>query len=212
MEAVYNHCREQCNIDLKVVRIPIIEDRMPPDYSSFDWIIESLKDEPVCTPCVFACQMGKGRTTVGLVSACLIKEIQITKELRKMEELRLITPETLHDLIFEKFERLPDVPKTAEEEDPLAKGEFEVIKQLVSSTPGTMEAKRKVDIIIDKCAPPPKGNGVQNLRECIIETKWKYDVAPEDKQKEWKQMILNFMQRYFYLICFATYALEVGFK
>merc|ERR1712107_318576 len=47
-------------------------------------------------------------------------------------------------------------------------------------------------------------------RECIIETKWKYDVAPEDKQKEWKQMILNFMQRYFYLICFATYALEVG--
>ena len=28
------------------------------------------------------------------------------------------------------------------------------------------------------------------------ETKWKYDVAPEDKQKEWKQMILNFMQRF----------------
>ena len=26
--------------------------------------------------------MGKGRTTVGLVTACLIKEIQITKELR----------------------------------------------------------------------------------------------------------------------------------
>merc|ERR1712156_728235 len=48
------------------------------------------------------------------------------------------------------------------------------------------------------------------MGECIIETKWKYDVAPEDKQKEWKQMILNFMQRYFYLICFATYALEVG--
>lgn len=211
MEAVYNHCREVCNIDLKVVRIPVAEERVPPDYS-FDWIIQTLKDEPVATPCVFACQMGKGRTTVGLVCACLIKEIQITKELRKMEELSLISQETLHDLIIEKFERLPDSPKTAEEEDPLAKGEFEVIKQLVSSTPGAMEAKRKVDIIIDKCAPPPKGTGVQNLRECIIETKWKYDVAPEDKQLAFKLMIINFIERYFYMICYATYSLDQGYK
>ena len=29
--------------------------------------------------------MGKGRTTVGLVTACLIKEIQITTELRSVE-------------------------------------------------------------------------------------------------------------------------------
>ena len=27
-----------------------------------------------------------------------------------------------------------------------------------------------------------QGNGLQNLRECVIETKWKYDVAPEEKQ------------------------------
>ena len=54
------------------------------------------------------------------------------------------------------------------------------------------------------------GTGIQNLRECIIETKWKYDVASEDKQVAWKALILNFMERYFYLICFATYALEHG--
>ena len=91
--------------------------------------------------------------------------------LRKMEEYGLITKETLKDLIFEKFEKIPDYPKTAEEEDPLIhvnsplsigfssdpsvssdrhiftvvflhQGEFEVIKQLVSSTPGTSDAKR----------------------------------------------------------------------
>merc|ERR1712223_1592269 len=49
-----------------------------------------------------------------------------------------------------------------------------------------------------------------NLRWCIIETKWKYDVATEDKQVAWKHLILSFMERYFYLICFATYALEHG--
>jgi len=211
LESVYAYCREKCNVDLQVVRIPIVEDRMPPDYS-FDAIVETLKNEPVATPCVFSCQMGKGRTTVGVVTACLIKEIQITKELRKMEELKLISTETLRDLIYEKFERMPDYPKTAEEEDPLAKGEFEVIKQLVGSTAGAGEAKRKMDIIIDKCSPPPKGNGIQNLRECIIETKWKYDVAPEDKQLAFKQMIINFIERYFYILSFATYALDLGFK
>ena len=41
--------------------------------------------------------------------------------IRKMEELKLISTETLRDLIYEKFERMPDYPKTAEEEDPLAK-------------------------------------------------------------------------------------------
>ena len=60
------------------------------------------------------------------------------------------------------------------------------------------------------CGPQPKGSGLQNLRECIIQTKWKYDVAPEDKQVAWREMILNFMERYFYLICFATYAREHG--
>merc|ERR1712113_861328 len=48
------------------------------------------------------------------------------------------------------------------------------------------------------------------MGECIIQTKWKYDVAPEDKQVAWRQMILSFMERYFYLICFATYAKQHG--
>jgi len=34
LEAVYSYCREKCAVDLQVVRIPIVEDRMPPDYRS----------------------------------------------------------------------------------------------------------------------------------------------------------------------------------
>ena len=123
-----------------------------------------------------------------------------------MNELNLISSETLKDLLFEKFERMMHEP--IEDEDPLCKGEFEVIKQLVETLPGGAEAKRKLDIILDKCGSPPKGAGVQNLRECIIETKWKYDVASEDKQMAYKIMIINFIERYFYLICFAKYSLE----
>ena len=79
--------------------------------------------------------------------------------------------------------------------------------------------------MIDICGPTPKGTGLQNMREAIIESKWKYDVSPEDKQVSqqpsqylliksiqvgWKSLILDFMERYFYLICFAAYALEHG--
>jgi hypothetical protein len=85
-----------------------------------------------------------------------------------------------------------------------------VIKQLIGSLAGSLEAKRKIDIIIDKCGNPPRGVGIQNLRTCIAETKWKFDVSPEERQGAFKVMIINFIERYFYLICFCMYTLENG--
>ena len=125
-----------------------------------------------------------------------------------MEEINLIHPNTLKDLLYTKFEQSSSISK--EEVDPFTRGEFDVIKQLCACVPSSIEAKRKIDIIIDKCGPPPRGAGIQNLRECIIETKWKYDVASEDKQIAYRIMIINFIERYFYTICFAMYALEFG--
>ena len=143
-----------------------------------------------------------------------------------MESIDLVSKATVDDLIFQKFES--PLPNSQDEEDPFMRGEFDVIKELLEKLPAAAEGKRKVDRVIDICGPLPKGqdnlkdlsyrfyfirisgSGAQNLRECIIETKWKYDVASEDKQVAWKALILNFMERYFYLICFATYALEFG--
>ena len=98
--------------------------------------------------------------------------------------MKLIDPETLKSLIYEKFAKLPF---TEEEEDPLARGEFEVIKELCSAYPEASEAKEKIDVIIDKCGPQPRGVG-------IIQTKRKYDVALEDKQAAYKDMIINFIE------------------
>ena len=125
-----------------------------------------------------------------------------------MESIDLVSKATVDDLIFQKFES--PLPRSQDDDDPFIKGEFDVIKELLEKLPASIEGKKKVDRVIDICGPLPKGTGAQNLRECIIETKWKYDVASEDKQVAWKALILNFMERYFYLICFATYALEFG--
>merc|ERR1711936_1341759 len=113
----------------------------------------------------------------------------------------------LKDLLFKKFE---DAPPLHEEVDPLSNGDFEVIKQLLAAVPDAVRAKEKMDKIIDKCGNPPRGVGIQNLRTCIAETKWKFDVSPEERQGAFKVMIINFIERYFYLICFCMYGLEFG--
>ena len=60
------------------------EERSPGE-DCFDMMVEGLKNEPASTPCVFSDQMGRGRTTAGMIAACLIKEIQITTELRSVQ-------------------------------------------------------------------------------------------------------------------------------
>ena len=142
-----------------------------------------------------------------MVVACLIKELQVSCELRRMGEIGLLPRETVTNLISTKFETDTE---EGEENDSLVRGEFDVIKELMEKLPGAVEGKKKLDRVIDLCGPSPKGSGLQNLRECIIETKWKYDVAPEDRQIAFKQMILSFMERYFYLICFSVYAEQHG--
>lgn len=205
--SVFKHIQTNGFSKLETKRIPIVEEKAP-CVTCFDTMVSTLKDEPASTTCLFSCQMGRGRTTLGMILACLIKEIQITTELKRMGSIGLIPEATVDDLIKTKFEA--PLPKAQDDDDPFIQGEFDVIKELLAKVPACVAGKKKIDRVIDICGPSPKGNGLQNLRECVIETKWKYDVAPEEKQVVWKSMILNFMERYFHLICFGTYALEYG--
>ena len=130
------------NIDL--VRIPVAEDSAPKE-ASIDILVDSLKQEPASTQCVFSCQAGMGRTTLGMIIACQVKEIQICSELRKMAELGIgITKDTAEDLIKQKFE-FP-LPKSSDDDDQFLRGEFDVIKELLAKLPGAVEAKAKVDV------------------------------------------------------------------
>ena len=97
-----------------------------------------------------------------MVVACLVKEIQICTELRKMAEMGLIQSEVVRkrftsfflnfllkyllpqaeDLVKQKFEfPLPDVE---DQDDPLMKGEFMVMLELMQELPGAKEGKEKV--------------------------------------------------------------------
>ncbi len=46
------------------LRVPVVEESAPTE-ACFDLLVASLKEEPASTQCVFSCQMGRGRTTLG---------------------------------------------------------------------------------------------------------------------------------------------------
>jgi len=191
--------------EITTARIPFVEERPLPE-DCFDQITSRLSSEsPSSCQCVFFSQMGKGRSTLGTVIACTIKASQMIIKLDKMVDEGMATRDWADGIIKTKFE---DPMPSEDLKDPFLRGEFDVIKELLEKHPATVAGKVLADKMIDISGCPPEGNGLQNLRKAIIETKYKYDAATEDKQIVWKRMIINFIERYFYLICFATYARE----
>ncbi len=61
-------------------------------------------------------------------------------------------------------------------------------------------AKAQVDKLVDIAARPPKGTGVYNLREAIIESKMTYDVSSDEWQVYLREKIMSNIERYFYLV------------
>jgi len=192
---------------MSIIRVPVLEEKALPE-ECFDIIVKALAEEnPAKTQCIFSSQLGKGRTTFGMVIAATVKAIQMSTKLNKMVETGIGSREWADGIIHKTFEEL-----TASEDlkDSYLMGEFDVIKELLEKVPATKAGKVLADKMIDICGVPPEGTGIQNLRKCIIQTKYKYDAATEDRQAVWKKMIINFIERYFYLICFATYAKQYG--
>merc|ERR1711994_327900 len=192
---------------LTVIRVPIQEEKALPE-ECFDVIVKALVEEnPAKTQCIFSSQLGRGRTTFGMVVACIVKAVQMSSKLDKMVAEGMAQRAWADGIIKTKFE---DPIASEDNNDAFLRGEFDVIKELLAAMPETVAGKVLADKMIDLCGVPPEGTGLQNLRKCIIQTKYKYDASTEDKQVVWKRMIINFIERYFYIICFATYAREHG--
>merc|ERR1712060_494051 len=96
------------------------------------------------------------------------------------------------------------------EKDTLFRGEFEVVKELIAALPAADAAKRECDKVIDKNGPPPKGTGIKQLRENIAESKLSYEIMDDAAQAFLKTKIMDNIQKYVYMICFAAYLREAA--
>jgi len=195
---------------VEALRIPVNQDQAP-DEECFDQIVALLKNTSASTPIVFNCQAGISRSTTGMIIASLIKEFQLASELNHMKG---IVPDDILDALKKKKLGLPGIDVEApEQKNAMMAGQFEVILELLDAFGEQAKiAKAQVDKLIDLGAAPPKGTGVCNIRECIIQDKMNFDVSADDKQTYLKEKIMNNIERYFYLVVFAMYIREIGPK
>merc|ERR1712209_355265 len=95
--------------------------------------------------------------------------------------------------------------------DPLFRGEFPVVMDLVGKLKGGKEAKNECDKVIDKNGTPKTGgNGIKQLRENIAESKLSYEIMDDAAQAFLKVKIMDNIHKYFYLIVFTAYMREMA--
>ncbi|PIN20116.1 hypothetical protein CDL12_07213 [Handroanthus impetiginosus] len=184
---VYEELTHRYLVDYE--RVPITDEK-PPKEQDFDILVQKISQANVKTEIVFNCQMGRGRTTTGMVIATLIylnrigaSGIQRTNSMGKVSDC--------------SSSITSDLPSS---EESIRRGEYAVIRSLIRVLEGGVEGKRQVDKVIDKCA------SMQNLREAIA--CYRSSIlcqADEMKREASLSFFVEYLERYYFLICFAVY-------
>merc|ERR1711887_391221 len=95
------------------------------------------------------------------------------------------------------------------EKDTLFRGEFDVVKELMTKLKDGVAAKNNADKIIDlNGTPKTGGTGIKQLRENIAESKLSYEIMDDAAQAFLKAKIMDNIQKYFYLVVFSGYIRE----
>eukprot|EP01006_Ploeotia_vitrea_P062648 TRINITY_DN84179_c0_g1_i1.p2 TRINITY_DN84179_c0_g1~~TRINITY_DN84179_c0_g1_i1.p2 ORF type:complete len:658 (-),score=411.56 TRINITY_DN84179_c0_g1_i1:43-2016(-) len=231
LEEAYSYLVDEKEHTVELVRIPIADERTP-SVDDFQRLLEVVKDADDGTAFHFNCQMGKGRTTVGMVIACLVHraihggdedggdedededEDEDDDEDEDIDEDELDEDE-LAELQAKRAakaerKRQKEEAEAKKKADELAaqgpqykfqvKGEYAVIEQLVAALgDGGAAIKNEVDDVITRA------EHIQNLRGVIWYTKTMFDKETPERRGFWREMAVNFVERYFNLILFNAY-------
>ncbi|KAI8638964.1 inositol hexakisphosphate-domain-containing protein [Parasitella parasitica] len=182
------------------LRIPITDEQAPiPDV--FDQLICRTKNANTGVDVLYNCQMGRGRTTTGMITACLMAMIMNNDSITmdKNGAVLIDSPQSTRKSFIYNSENEDSM------EESYHNGEFKIILQLVSMLTYGKLAKRLTDKAINMC------DHMQNLRKAIFDYKLRMDAIEDPKSQQYKaikQVALNYLIRYFYLIVFANYLLE----
>merc|ERR1712198_314494 len=183
------------------MRVPVCNSAAP-NEADFDIMCQTLVGSSINTPIIVNDQVGLSRATTASVVACLFKDFQINASFEGLVET---VPGVNHDLL--KMDRYTmDGSK-----DPLFRGEFEVVKELVATLKDGAAAKNECDKVIDKNGTPKTGGtGIKQLRENIAESKLSYEIMDDAAQAFLKMKIMDNIHKYYYLIVFTAYMREMA--
>merc|ERR1712032_313512 len=180
-------------------RVPVCNSASPLE-TDFDIMVNTLVGTSINTPVIINDQVGLSRATSACVVACLFKEFQISASYEGLIE----TVPGLNATVLKTDNYTMDPTK-----DALFRGEFEVVKDLVSKLADGQGAKNNADKIIDlNGTKKTGGTGIKQLRENIAESKLSYEIMDDAAQAFLKSKIMDNIHKYYYLIVFASYILE----
>eukprot|EP00250_Pteridium_aquilinum_P010976 c19759_g1_i1 orf=495-4313(+) len=169
-------------------RVPITDEKSPKERD-FDLLVQHLSQVDIGTAVIFNCQMGRGRTTTGMVVSTLVH--------LKRVGLSGMTRTSSFGQVLQAGELRNDVPDS---EEAIRRGEYTVIRSLIRVLEGGVEGKRQVDRVIDKCS------AMQNLREAIAGYRNSIQRQADEKKREAAlSFFVEYLERYYFLICFAVY-------
>merc|ERR1711974_580820 len=178
------------------MRVPVCNSAAPLE-SDFDIICQTLVGTNINTPIIVNDQVGLSRATTGCVIACLFKEFQINASFEGLVET---VPGVNLDLL--KMDKYTMDPA----KDPLFRGQFPVVLDLISKIKDGVGAKNECDKVIDKNGTPKTGgNGIKQLRENIAESKLSFEIMDDAAQAFLKVKIMDNIHKYYYLIVFTGY-------
>lgn len=144
--------------------------------------------------CVFNCQMGRGRTTSGMVIASMIVSVREYGQLWLEQDVWATMDQA----------QAEDESRELREDELRSDGEYRCILQLVAVLSHGRLAKMLLDHAIDRM------DTIQNLRKAISMMKLRADNASPDSPRH-KQLVTafhNYLGRYGYLIAYASYLLD----
>lgn len=169
-----------------------ITDEQAPLPNALDQMLERIRSglDEQAGDFIFNCQMGRGRTTTGMVAACLVSTVNSWEGAEN-------TPEEPMDAIYDTM----DGPS---EEEAYQQGEYKTILQLLAVLSNGKLAKKITDKAVDTM------QDVQNLRKAIYDYKLKASACQKGSSKEAHllSVAVNYLYRYGTLIVFANYLIE----
>jgi len=182
-------------------RVPVCNSGSPLD-SDYDLITKALEGSKFNAPVIINCQVGLARSTTGCVIACLFREFQVSSSFAG-----LITTVPGLDLSLLKM----DIYEMDMEKDPLFRGEFKVVLELIEKNPNMIAAKNQCDKLIDLNGPKScGGTGIKQLRENIAESKLSYEIMDDAAQAFLKTKIQDNITKYFMLVVFSGYCRDAN--
>lgn len=177
-------------------RVPVTDEKSPKE-TDFDALIKKISQADINTEIIFNCQMGRGRTTTGMVIATLVYFKRTGASDHGFPR------NNSFGRIFKAGENITiNLPNS---EEAIRRGEYAVVRSLIRVLEGGVEGKRQVDKVIDKCA------SMQNLREAIATYRSSILRQPDEKKREAAlSFFVEYLERYYFLICFAVYLHSEG--